>query len=460
MASKQRHGGGRHVRTNRRTVRAFLAEWQAAVGDSMKPSTRQNYADYIRAYVEPIIGDRRLQDITVPVLNLLYRRLLTEGRVKTDRNSAMYAYWSEHRAERDGLGPDPGRARHRLRGEHPRRPRSGAAVSTRPGARRRRHRAGTQDRQERAPDAAPRVLRCGGLGVPGRPTQPSTRACPASSGACRARDRKPWTVDELTAWLRVALVRPVRRDVAARCDHRDAPLGAGRGGPGAAGPRRAHARHRGHPRRGRRLNRSSPTASPTAGVRVISLDDYTVELLRAYLAVLDEEREAFGAGLRHEPREAHALRGRPRAARRTRSPGGSTGWSTSPASGGSGCTTYATPTPRSRWTAASTPRSSATGSGTPTKGSPCRSAGTVPQATTAKRPNSSPACIRRPPRRRPGGRPMARWSQIWSQRVRNGPQDDLLRAVSTGSGGRIRTYDLWVMSPASYRAAPPRVACY
>lgn len=27
------------------------------------------------------------------------------------------------------------------------------------------------------------------------------------------------------------------------------------------------------------------------------------------------------------------------------------------------------------------------------------------------------------------------------------------------SGGRIRTYDLWVMSPASYRAAPPRAAC-
>ena len=26
------------------------------------------------------------------------------------------------------------------------------------------------------------------------------------------------------------------------------------------------------------------------------------------------------------------------------------------------------------------------------------------------------------------------------------------------SGGRIRTYDLWVMSPASYRAAPPRDA--
>ena len=88
-------------------MRAFLLEWQAAVGDSVKPSTGQNYADYIRAYVDPIIGDRRLQDITVPVLNLFYRRLLIEGRVKTDRNSAMFAYWSEHRAERDGLGPTP-----------------------------------------------------------------------------------------------------------------------------------------------------------------------------------------------------------------------------------------------------------------------------------------------------------------------------------------------------------------
>ena len=30
--------------------------------------------------------------------------------------------------------------------------------------------------------------------------------------------------------------------------------------------------------------------------------------------------------------------------------------------------------------------------------------------------------------------------------------------VLLSSGGRIRTYDLWVMSPASYRAAPPRDA--
>ena len=33
------------------------------------------------------------------------------------------------------------------------------------------------------------------------------------------------------------------------------------------------------------------------------------------------------------------------------------------------------------------------------------------------------------------------------------------RGFQLSGGGRIRTYDLWVMSPASYRAAPPRVNC-
>src|ERR1700741_3344426 len=40
---------------------------------------------------------------------------------------------------------------------------------------------------------------------------------------------------------------------------------------------------------------------------------------------------------------------------------------------------------------------------------------------------------------------------------RTPPRIDLRRGVRRGSGDRIRTCDLWVMSPASYRAAPPRV---
>lgn len=50
-----------------------------------------------------------------------------------------------------------------------------------------------------------------------------------------------------------------------------------------------------------------------------------------------------------------------------------------------------------------------------------------------------------------GARPTAagvisrRWSQIWSPERENGPPVDIWRAVLPGSGGRIRTYDLWVM---------------
>ena len=43
------------------------------------------------------------------------------------------------------------------------------------------------------------------------------------------------------------------------------------------------------------------------------------------------------------------------------------------------------------------------------------------------------------------------------KRHENGPRRQSPGAVSAGSGDRIRTCDLWVMSPASYRAAPPRV---
>ena len=253
MASKQRHGRWRHVRATRRTVRAFLAEWLAAVGDSVKPSTRQNYADYIRAYVDPIIGDRRLQDITVPVLNLLYRRLLTEGRVKVDRNSAMYAYWSEHRDRTRRAGPDPAEIVAALRGHHPRRSGRGAAVPTRAAP----VDAGTGLAPKTVKNVHRMLHRAFSDAVAWEylVSNPAEHASLPREQRRTSRNRpKPWTVDELTAWLRVALDGPVRRDVAAGRDDRDAALGAGRGGSGAARPGRAHAEHRGHPRGGRRLN--------------------------------------------------------------------------------------------------------------------------------------------------------------------------------------------------------------
>jgi hypothetical protein len=77
IESQRRHEKGRAVAPSRKTVADFMTEWLDAIADALMPSTRQNYADYISAYVRPTIGDRWLQDITGPVVNTLYRHLLT-----------------------------------------------------------------------------------------------------------------------------------------------------------------------------------------------------------------------------------------------------------------------------------------------------------------------------------------------------------------------------------------------
>lgn len=294
MASRQRHSNGRPVKATRRTVRAFMAEWLDAVGESVKPSTRQNYADYIRAYVDPIIGDRRLQDVTVPVLNLLYRHLLTEGRVKVDQNTAMFAYWTEHQHKRDGLGPAPaeivaacGVTIHAAR----------AAV-----LRFRRGRVPAGNGAGLAPKTVKNVHRMlhrafvDAVAWNYMVSNPAEYASLPREQRRGARNRpKPWTVDELTTWLRLALsdrfaalwllaaTTGMRRSELAGVDRDlldldDATLTIEDTRVVVAG------------------HTIDSDGKSNAGVRTISLDTFTVELLRRYLATLDAEREAFGSG--------------------------------------------------------------------------------------------------------------------------------------------------------------------
>src|SRR5436305_12566489 len=49
IGSQRRHEKGRHVSSYRRSVTEFMTEWLDAIESSLKPSTRQNYADYISA---------------------------------------------------------------------------------------------------------------------------------------------------------------------------------------------------------------------------------------------------------------------------------------------------------------------------------------------------------------------------------------------------------------------------
>ena len=73
---------GRRVKPSARTVQAFLTEWLATIEHSIKPSTFSGYRRNAQSYVYPVIGHRKLQDISVPTLNAFYVHLLQQGRIK------------------------------------------------------------------------------------------------------------------------------------------------------------------------------------------------------------------------------------------------------------------------------------------------------------------------------------------------------------------------------------------
>lgn len=84
---------GRVVKPSNRTVGQFLTDWLTAVEPTLDATTWRNWSDYARSYVIPHIGAERLQRLDEPTLLTLYAKLLAEGRIKRDNDSAMYAYW-------------------------------------------------------------------------------------------------------------------------------------------------------------------------------------------------------------------------------------------------------------------------------------------------------------------------------------------------------------------------------
>ena len=105
MKAKSDHKRGLRVVPSKRTLADFMTEWMAAIQDTVKSSTYVNYSDYQEAYVLPVIGKKPLQQVDVPLLNALYRHLLTAGRCKPDSNTLMYEYWETR--TRAGHDPKP-----------------------------------------------------------------------------------------------------------------------------------------------------------------------------------------------------------------------------------------------------------------------------------------------------------------------------------------------------------------
>jgi integrase len=91
------HDRGRSVKSSSRTVEEFLREWHLSVRSTLRPTTWVHYRDYMNAYVIPVIGSTRLQDLTPIRLNLLYSHLLDRGRVKRPGGLAPKTVQNVHR---------------------------------------------------------------------------------------------------------------------------------------------------------------------------------------------------------------------------------------------------------------------------------------------------------------------------------------------------------------------------
>jgi integrase len=283
---------GRFIRPSSRTVGHFLVEWLESIQHSVKPTTYANYADNINAYVAPIIGHQKLQNITVPVLNAFYRRLLESGRRKPDNNTAMYEYWHARCHYRDGLGPTPSQISKAC----------GTSIyAARTAASRfRRGRAPIERTQGLAPKSVKNVHRLLHRAFSDAVAWQYMSMNPAEHASVprqRRPDRnrpQPWTLDELAAWLNVALTDRFAGMwvLAATTGMRRSELaGVGRNvlslenGTLLIEDTRVVVD-------GQAQDSDGKT---DASGRVISLDPFTITALRQHIDMLDEERAAFGS---------------------------------------------------------------------------------------------------------------------------------------------------------------------
>ncbi|GAA1774179.1 site-specific integrase [Luedemannella helvata] len=290
IEAKAEHERGQRVSPSKRTVAEFMAEWLAAVREAIKPTTYTNYVDYWKAYGVRVLGWRNLQDLDVPTLNTFYRHLLTAGRCKPDNNTVMYEYWSTRQVA--GVEPSPKEisencnvtihaARHAVqryrRGRKPVAKPAGLATKTVKNVHRMLHRALSDAVAWRYLSYNPAVH----------------ASLPRERRQTRRRKGSTWTPDELNTWLKVAVrdrdaalwvlvaTTGARRSelAGAECDLLDCD---------AATLDLLDTRVVVD---GKAADSDGKTAS---GNRTISLDPITVAYLRKHLAMLDEERRAFG----------------------------------------------------------------------------------------------------------------------------------------------------------------------
>jgi integrase len=282
----------RKVEPSKRTVAEFFSEWLDSLkgSNAIKPSTLTNYTDYTDAYVRPWIGERRLQQVDVPMLNALYRRLLESGRRKRDTNTVMYEFWAKGDAA--GQPPTPAQiaehckttihaARHAVqryrRGRLPIPTAPGLAPKTVKNAHRMLHSALADAVAWGYVDSNPAVH----------------AQLPREKRRRQRRKGDVWTPEQFTAWLRIAVVdrdagmwvlaatTGARRSELAGAEEELLDLEVGE--LEFADTRVVVA--------GQAVDSDGKTDS---GNRTVALDAFTIAYLRLQVARLAHEREMFG----------------------------------------------------------------------------------------------------------------------------------------------------------------------
>lgn len=292
IKAKAAYEEGRRIAPSNITVEAFFNEWLDSLRDSIKPSTLANYSDYRDAYVVPLIGKKRLQKVDVPTLNTLYRHLLTAGRRKVDNNTRMYAYWqSEQEAGRAAkpreIAEKCGVTIYAAQAAVTRYQRGRVPVAKLPGL---------------APKTVKNVHRMLHLALSHAVAWRYLEYNPAEHASLPRESRKgtrqrgtTWTPEELAAWLKVATtdrdagiwvlaaMTGMRRSELAGAEREFLDLDAATL---EIGDTRVVVDGRAD---------ESDGKTPDSR-RVISLDALTVFWLRRHLAMLKDERAAFGDG--------------------------------------------------------------------------------------------------------------------------------------------------------------------
>jgi integrase len=291
--AKRRLDIGKAATSKRIRVRDFFDQWLLEVAPSLKPTTLANYQDNVRAYVNPVLGDRWLGELTVQTLNQFYRHLATSGRRKDDRNTAMYEYWRRRKDVRNGLGPRPsdiaracGTTIHAARA---------AAGRFRRGRTPKQFHTGLARKSVKNVHALMHRSLRDAVSWGYLHANPAEHALlPRVAATNRVQRESPWTVEELGRWLAVALgdrydgiwalvaTTGMRRSELAGL-HRDL-LDLDGEFLAMEDTRVVVA--------GQAQESDGKTRS---GRRGVSLDAFTVQHLRRYVARIDSEKEAFGA---------------------------------------------------------------------------------------------------------------------------------------------------------------------